>query len=87
MGHQGKREFVQVLRLMEEFTQQHVHEAVREALQLGALGFDPVEHMLLCEIEHKASRLDMNLDLYPHLPQVRVQTTRSRDHLSLLPGW
>ena len=77
MGHQGKREFVRILRLMEEFTQQQVHDAVREALQLGALGFDSVKHLLLCRIERKAPRLDLNLDLYPHLPQVRVQTTRS----------
>ena len=86
MGHQGKREFVRVLRLMEEFPQQQVHDAVREALQLGALGFDSVKHLLLCRIERKAPRLGLNLDLYPHLPQVRVQTTRSGDYLSLLPG-
>ena len=53
-----------------------------EALRLGAIGFDSVKHLLLCQIEGKPPRLD--LELYPHLPQVSVQTTRAGDYLSLL---
>ena len=37
MGRRGKREFVQVLRLLESFSQQEVHTAVRDAIRLGAL--------------------------------------------------
>ena len=35
MGRRGKREFVQVLRLMENFRKEEVHEAVRDALGSG----------------------------------------------------
>ena len=35
MGKPGKREYVQVLRLLETFEMQHVHDAVRQALDLG----------------------------------------------------
>ena len=35
MGRLGKREFVQVLRLLETFSQQEVHHAVRDAIRLG----------------------------------------------------
>ena len=84
MGQRGKREFVRVLRLMEHFSHQEVHHAVRDALRLGAVGFDAVKHLLLCRVEGKPPRLD--LELYPHLPRVSVQTTRATDYLTLLSG-
>ena len=83
MGQRGKREFVRVLRLMEDFPHQEIHHAVQDALRLGAVGFDAVKHLLLCRIiEGRPNRLD--LELYPHLPQVSVQTTRAGDYLTLL---
>ena len=84
MGQRGKREFVRVLRLMEHFSHQEVHHAVSDALRLGAIGFDAVKHLLLCRVEGRPPRLD--LELYPHLPQVSVQTTRATDYLTLLSG-
>ena len=47
MGKAGKREYVQVLRLLETFRLEDVHAAVREALRLGAIGFDAVKHLVL----------------------------------------
>ena len=35
MGRRGKREFVQVLRLLETFTHHEVHLAVKDAIRLG----------------------------------------------------
>ena len=82
MGRRGKREYVQVLRLLETFSQQEVHAAVRDALRLGALSFDAVKHLVLCRLEGRPSRLD--LELYPYLPRVRVSTTYARDYMTLL---
>ena len=84
MGRRGKREFVQVLRLMEHFSHQEVHHAVKDALRLGALSFDAVKHLLLCYIEGRPPRLD--LALYPYLPRVSVKTTRATDYMTLLSG-
>ena len=84
LGRQGKREYVRVLRLMEDFSHPEVHQAVQEALRLGAVGFDAVKHLLLCRIEGRPPRLD--LELYPHLPQVSVRTTCAGDYLTLLSG-
>ena len=84
MGKRGKREFVPVLRLLEHFSHQEVHHAVKDALRLGAISFDAVKHLLLCRIEGRPPRLD--LDLYPYLPRVSVQTTRATDYMSLLSG-
>ena len=82
MGRRGKREFVQVLRLLETFSHQEVHHAVKDALRLGALSFDAVKHLVLCRIEGRPPRLD--LELYPYLPRVSVKLTHAHDYLTLL---
>ena len=84
MGRRGKREFVQVLRLMENFQKTEVHEAVRDALRLGAISFDAVKHLVLCRIEGRPQRLD--LELYPYLPRVSVTTTSAGDYMALMAG-
>ena len=84
LAKRGKREFVQVLRLLETFSLEQVTDAVRQALQLGAVSFDAVKHLLLCRIERRPPRLD--LDCYPHLPSAQVATTAATDYLSLLTG-
>ena len=84
MGRRGKREFVQVLRLFEHFSPGEVHAAVRDALRLGALSFDAVKHLVLCRLEGRPPRLD--LELYPYLPRVRVSITSAGDYMTLLSG-
>ena len=84
MGRRDKREFVQVLRLLESFSMDEVHSAVQDALRLGAISFDAVKRLLLCRLEGRPPRLD--LDLYPYLPRVTVKTTSARDYLALLSG-
>ena len=84
MGKRGKREFVQVLRLMENFRKEEVHDAVRDALRLEAVSFDAVKHLVLCRIEGRPPRLD--LELYPYLPRANVATTSTRDYMTLLVG-
>lgn len=84
MGKPGKREYVQVLRLFETFEMDHVHGAVRQALDLGAIGYDAVKHLVLCRVERRPPRLD--LDCYPYLPRARVETTRPSSYLTLMSG-
>lgn len=82
MGKRGKREYVQVLRLMETFDVSEVEASVHQALELGAIGFDAIKHCVLCRIERKPPRL--NLEIYPYLPRVEVKTTSAMDYLALL---
>jgi hypothetical protein len=84
MGKQGKREFVQVLRLMEVFRADEVAAAVRDAIARGAIGFDAVKHLLLCRIERRSPRLDMTI--YPYLPKAHVAMTSAKTYLGLLTG-
>ena len=69
---------------METFSMDEVNSAVQDALRLGAISFDAVKHLLLCRLEGKPPRLD--LDLYPYLPRVTVKTTRATDYMALLSG-
>ena len=84
MGKPGKREFVQVLRLMEVFPLDEVAGAVRDAIARGAIGFDAVKHLILCRIERRPPRLDMTV--YPYLPKAHVAMTLAKTYLGLLTG-
>jgi hypothetical protein len=82
MGKRGKREFVQVLRLLETFTIEDVLAGIRDAIARGAVGFDAVKHLMLCRIERRPAKLD--LTVYPYLPQATVATTSARTYMDLL---
>lgn len=80
-GNKGKREFIQVLRLMEVFDQELVAASVAHAIKLGALSFDAVKQIALAQLERRPPRLD--LEQYPHLPKAHVRTTRAADYTAL----
>jgi transposase len=84
MGKRGKREFVQVLRLLEVFRAEDVLAGVRDALARGVIGFDAVKHLVLCRIERRPPRLD--LTVYPYLPRAHVTTTSAKAYMGLLTG-
>ena len=84
MGNAGRREFIQVLRLMEDFQQHQVELAVTQALGLGAISFDAVKMLLLARLENRPARLD--LTFYPYLPVASVGTTNPRAYLELITG-
>ena len=82
-GRAGRREYVQVLRLFETFGTHDVHAAVRHALRLGAIGFDAVKHLVLCRVEKRPPKLD--LDVYPSLPKANVGKTTPSLRFRLTP--
>jgi transposase len=82
MDKRGRKEYIQVLRLMETFGQEQVAMAVKDALRLCAISYDAVKHLVLAKVERRAPRLD--LSAYPFLPQANVGMTDVRDYLTLL---
>jgi hypothetical protein len=82
LGKRGRREYVQVLRLLETFSIAEVGAGVRQALRLPAISFDAIKHLVLCAIEQRPPRLD--LENYPHLPLAEVALTRAADYQVLL---
>ena len=60
MGKRGKREFIQVLRLMEVFPETIVAAAALDAIRLGAISFDAVKQLVIARIEHRPAHLDLS---------------------------
>lgn len=83
-GTAGRREFVQVLRLLEDFSLDEVRDAIRESFRLGAVAYDAIRILILSRLEKRPPRLD--LELYPYLPKARVETTNPVSYLALLGG-
>ena len=69
---------------METFPRAEVAGAVRQALELRAIGFDAVKHLVMCALDRRPPKLD--LENYPHLPQAEVALTRAADYQALLSG-
>jgi transposase len=84
LGNKGKREFIQVLRLMEVLDQNLVALAVARAIKLGALSFDAVKQIAVARLERRPPQLD--LERYPHLPKANVAVTRAADYAALMPA-
>jgi len=79
---QGKREYIQVLRLLEQFSELEVQVAIEEALRLGTISYDAVKILVLALIDKRVPKLD--IDNYPHLPVAQVKATSAKDYLCLL---
>ena len=80
----GRREYVQILRLLESFDLDDLHAAVKNALRMGTIGFDAVKHLVLCQIENRPPKLD--LDCYPYLPRANVAATSPASYMCLMAG-
>jgi hypothetical protein len=86
MNKHGRREYVQVLRLLESFDLADLHAAVKQALHLGAIGFDAVKHLSCAG--WSAGRPAGPVDIYPYLPRANVETTSAKAYMRLLSvGW
>ena len=92
----GRREYVQVLRLLESFGLEDLHGAVKDALRLGAIGFDAVKHLVLCRVEKRPPKLDLDVLPVPaeghrrqdlgrqlHVPAVGGRGMTDRPHILL----
>ena len=75
---------MQVLRLLENFDLDEVHVAIKNALRMGTIGFDAVKHLVLCQVEKRPPKLD--LDVYPYLPRATVAATSVASYMSLMAG-
>lgn len=67
-GRRSREMFVQVLRLLETFGMANLNVAIK--------------HLVLCQVEKRPSKLD--LDVYPYLPKANVGTTSAASYMSLM---
>jgi hypothetical protein len=59
-----------------------LHVAVKIALRMGAVGFDAIKHLVLCQVEKRPPKLDLNV--YPYLPRATVGKTSAASYLCLV---
>ena len=59
-----------------------VQSAINQAIDMGAIAYDAVKHLVLCRVEKRPPRLD--LDFYPYLPKANVGTTHPSSYMSLM---
>ncbi len=71
LDHQGTREYIKVLRLLEKTTIPQLADAIEQCLALGALSVDAVQVILDTRLEQPVGLF--SLDGHPHLKLVRVQ--------------
>lgn len=69
---------------MKTFETGNLHVAIENVLLMGAIGSDAVKHLVLCQVEQRPPKLD--LDVYPYLPKANVGTTSAASYLSLMRG-
>ena len=79
MDKRGRKEYIQVLRLLETFSIGQVEQAIGQAHHLGVLGFDAIKHLVLCAIERRPPKLDLTLTAHKQHPLSR---NRSSERLS-----
>ena len=72
LGHDGTREFIKVLRLMEKASLADLTGAVEEALAIGATGSDAIACILYTRTERPVGLF--SLDGHPHLKEVSVES-------------
>ena len=60
----------------------HDRAIVEYFLQQFEQHYDAVKHLVLCRIERRPPRLD--LDIYAYLPRARVETTKPASYMSLM---
>ena len=84
LGHLGKREYVRVLRLLENFSMDDVHAGLIQAMSMSAISYEAIRMLVLCQKEHLPPKLD--LDVYPFLPKATVGKTQTSSYMTLLPS-
>lgn len=83
LGHEGTREFIKVLRLLERATMRELEDAVDQALRIGATGSDAI----CCVLEHRREQPIglFALDGHPHLRSVAVEPPDLTAYRALTP--
>lgn len=84
LGHKGTREYIRVLRLLENASISQLAEAIRQTLAIGAISYDAVRVILQARQEEPVGLF--SLDGRPHLKLVNVQSPDLNAYRALVAG-
>jgi transposase len=82
LKRKGKLEFIQTLRLLEIYDVTEIEIAIEEALRLQTVSVDAVK--ILADSLRENSIPNLNMDQYPHIPNIQVKQTQVSDYMILL---
>jgi hypothetical protein len=85
--NKGKREFVRILQLHQDYSSQAVEEAVQETVTCGAFSYDAVKHVLRTKEEGSADVLPLAEDLIPGITDRRIEISDVRRYGAHGRGW
>ena len=84
LKRKGKLEFIQTLRLLEVYSITELEIAIEEAIRLQVISVDAVK--LLADSLREKHTPNLDLENYPHIPNVQVKQTKAKDYMFLLEG-
>jgi transposase len=84
LKRKGKLEFIQTLRLLEVYSITELEIAIEEAIRLQVISVDAVK--LLADSLREKHAPNLDLENYPHIPNVQVKQTKAKDYMFLLEG-
>lgn len=85
---EGRREFIRILELHQQHSQQEIARALSRALELGCFSFDSVKNLLLQGAEPRLVQMPLDLSMPGRLAAIRVPQPdlRRYDRLSASDG-
>jgi hypothetical protein len=84
--NRGKREFVRILQLHQDYPAGAVEEAVGETVACGAFSYDAVKHVLRMKEGRSAEVSSLPEDLIPGITDRRIEISDVRRYGALLEG-
>lgn len=84
--NKGKREFVRILQLHQDYPKKQIEEAVGQALDSRAYGCDVVKHLLQIQQENAPDIVSLPKDLMPGVTDCAVEPSDVRRYGELLSG-
>ena len=80
--NRGRREFIQVLRLLETTKLSELCFVVAQAFERRAVSFDAIRHLLMSRQQQSIAHLDLRT--YPYLRRMDIAITNPANYMELL---
>lgn len=86
LGKQGTREYIRVLQLLLEYTQDEVCSAIERAISCSAINYESVRMLLVSGREKEFRAYPLSGARLMNLPMVSVKSQRISDYSALISG-
>ena len=85
-GNGGKREYIQVLQLLREFSMGEVRRAVERAFEYSCVTFEAIRLLVMTDREPSVELIPLSDEKLKALPRVWVEKTDTACYGALLGG-